>query len=737
LALKIIGAIAVCILLFIATVYVGLWGALPKSEDLQEISQHKATEVYDRNGELLGKYYVHDRQPVPLSKIPTHVTEALLATEDIRFYEHSGIDSRSLLRVFFKTLLLQDAQSGGGSTLTQQLAKNLFRRKNYGPFTLPVAKTKEMIIAKRLERLYSKDELLSLYLNTVPFSGNTYGIESASLKFFNKTSDQLSLTEGATLVGTLKATSSYNPHRHPERSLQRRNVVLQQMRRYGFIDHETLERALTDSLHLRFGQFDEQQGIAPYFRETLRLHLLKWIDTQREAGMEYNLYTSGLKIYTTIDKTLQMYAEEAVAEKLQLLQQQFEKEYGDMAPWRRDGPIFQSALEKLPAYRKLKVAGLSEDTILDSLRIKMPMRLFEHDGTKEKMASTLDSLEHYLKFLSAGMLAIDPTNGAVRTWVGGIDYTHFKYDHIAKNRRQVGSTFKPIVYATALESGIAPCDYFPVREVAYSNMEGWSPSNSGEQDEPYMNVSMEAALSRSLNTVSVKILEEAGISNTLEMAKTLGIESDLPSVPSLALGTGEITIPELAGAYAAFVNGATAVTPHYLLRIENDEGEPLEIFEPEVSEQPAFSETTRQLMLEMLQTVVTQGTAKRLKTTYGLPNDLAGKTGTTQANKDAWFVGITPQIVSVTWVGHNDHRIGFKSTAIGQGAHAALPIFAEWLQKANKDPQFAQWTQTSFPSPTESVTRLLDCEPTKRDGFFKRLFTNPKRKKKRDFKSKN
>ncbi len=734
---KLLALFVLAVLIFIATVQLGAWGALPTKEDLRDLSQQNASEIYDRNGALLGKFYLQDRQPISLDSIPQHVIDALIATEDARFYEHNGIDTRSLFRVLFKTILLQDSQSGGGSTLTQQLAKNLFSRKNYGPFTVPVVKTKEMITARRLERIYTKTELLELYLNTVPFSGNTYGIESASLKFFNKSASGLTLTEAATLVGTLKATATYNPYRNPERSKNRRNVVLAQMQRYGYLESEVYTLAREDSVKLDYGRYHEEEGLAPYFRETLRLKMLSWCEQQKELGKECNLYTSGLKIYTTLDKTLQEYAEDAVEAHLDKLQNEFEAEYGSQPPWGLAHPIFKSVVRKSAPYIKLKTAGLSENEIMDSLSKKREQQLSRFGQYTTEKASTLDSLQHYLKFLGAGMLAIDPSSGAVRTWVGGVDFRHFKFDHVAKNKRQVGSTFKPLVYATALERGIRPCDYFSAREIQYENMQGWSPSNAGDLEEDYMNYSMETALSQSINTVSVKVLEKAGIANTIDLARRLGIDSDLPQVPSLALGTAEITIPEIAGAYAAFVNDGKAVTPYYLMRIEDSEGKIMQSFQPKVSDEPAFSKSTRQIMLEMLKSVVDEGTAKRMRTTYSLPNALAGKTGTTQSNKDAWFVAIMPKMVTVTWVGHDDHRIGFKSTRIGQGAHAALPITARWLQKINRDRNYSDVSQAKFSPPNVRTLSLLDCEPTKRDSFFKRLFTNPKKKKKREFKDRN
>ncbi|MCW8979821.1 MAG: transglycosylase domain-containing protein [Altibacter sp.] len=735
--IKGIGILMLLVSLFVATVYFGGWGPIPSSKELQELSQYKASEIYDVNDELLGKFYLADRQPIAFDQIPQHTVDALIATEDVRYYEHSGVDLKSFLRVFFKTILLQDASSGGGSTLTQQLSKNLFSRKDYGFLTLPVVKTKEIIIARRLERLYNKEEILELYFNTVPFSGNTYGIESAALKFFNKHTKELSVSEAATLIGTLKASSTYDPRNHPERSRSRRNTVLFQMKKYGFLSDLSYQKFVSDSLKLNYGAYDEERGIATYFREEVRNHLLKWTEEQSKYGTKLNLYTSGLKIYTTLDKTLQLYAEEAVTTHMTQLQKSFEKEYGNAAPWLTNKKIITNAIQRSYHYKRLKHQGYTENAISDSLEKprKMWWRGIPKDSTV--MASTVDSIKHSLKFLNTGMLSLDPVSGAIRTWVGGVDFEQYKFDHISKSKRQVGSTFKPIVYVTALEQGVSPCDYFSAQEVVYENMEGWSPSNSGNVDEKYMNYNMTAALSKSINTVSVKILEKAGIQNTINMASALGIKTSLPEVPSLALGTAEISLLEMASAYTAFAHKGIAATPYYLRKIEDSQGTVLAQFAPEETATPVFSETNQQLMISMMQAVATSGTAQRLKSTYGLPNDIAAKTGTTQSNKDAWFVALTPNLVALTWVGHDDHRIGFKTTATGQGANAALPIVAEFFQKINKDSSFNSISKARFDTPSPSVRQLLDCPPTKRDGFLKRLFTNPDKKKKKRFKTKN
>ena len=374
---------------------------------------------------------------------------------------------------------------------------------------------------------------------------------------------------------------------------------------------------------------------------------------------------------------------------------------------------------------------------MDSLNKKRKMVLVDWDGEKTVNASSIDSLQHYLKILNIGSLSIDPKTGAVKTWIGGVDFEHFKYDHIAQSKRQVGSTFKPIVYTTALEMGILPCTYFSAEEVAYENLKGWSPGNSGNKDETYLNYSMEEALSNSVNTVAVKVLEKAGIENVITMAKNMGVFSALPAQPSVALGTGEIYLNELAGVYASYMNSGRAIFPYLIETITDQKDSVLTQFEPKRAVKPAFSEETRQIMVEMMKSTIDKGTASRLRTTYKLNNAIAGKTGTTQNNKDAWFVALTPKLVHVTWVGLDNHEIGFKSTSLGQGANAALPIFAKFMQELNKHPSYNGITTAQFERPNPAVVEMLDCEPVKRDGFFKRLFKNPDKKKTKKFRKKN
>lgn len=717
-------ALSVILLIFYFSIYFGVFGKIPASEELSQLKQHEATEVISADGKLIGKYYVFDRQPIKYEQIPLHLIEALLATEDARFYKHDGIDGRSLLRVFFKTLLLQNRSAGGGSTITLQLAKNLYGRKNYGYLGIVVNKFQETIIARRLEDIYTKNEILTLYLNTVPFSDNTYGIESAAMKFFGKRTPLLTLGESAVLVGMLKASHYYNPRIFPERSKLRRDVVLNQMVKYGYLGADTLEIAKKEEIVLEYQSFSHDQGLAPYFREQLRKDVIAILDTlPGKNGEPYNIYRDGLIIHTTLDYQMQQLAEKAMFNHMGSLQQTHEKSYGNNAPWLKNQEILLEAARRTDKFARLKKSGLSDKEVLANMdKDKRQMNLFNYGEDVVMEASSLDSIQHYTKFLNAGFIAVEPKTGAVKSWVGGIDFENFKYDHVKQSKRQVGSTFKPIVYTAALENGIEPCTYFSIGEVTYAD--GWTPSNSGPAPEdPFMNYPLQTALSQSYNTIAVKVLMETGIMNVVNQANRMGITSDLPRVPSLALGTAELSLAEVAKAYTSYVNEGRPSTPYYITRIEDGEGNILAEFQPEIARNRAFTETNRMLMIEMMKSTINEGTAVRLRSQYGLKNDIAGKTGTTQANKDGWFVGIMPRLVTVTWVGADDHRIGFKSTSIGQGANSALPIFALFLKSLNENERYNEITTARFSPPSETLLAMLNCEPEERDGFFDRLFS--------------
>jgi penicillin-binding protein 1A len=675
---------------------------------------------------LLGRYYFQDRSPVSASEIPKSLKEALVATEDVRFYEHDGVDVKSLIRVLVKSILLQDEGSGGGSTLTQQLAKNLYPRKSYVFLSLPVNKIREIIIARKLEKVYSKDDIIVLYLNTVPLADNTYGIKTAADRFFSTPVKQLSAEQAAVLVGMLKATHSYNPRLFPERSLTRRNVVLAQMEKYGYLKSSELEILKAKPLGLRYNNTTYNAGLAPYFRAYIQRELLNWCSQHQKAdGSSYNLYTDGLKIYTTIDSRLQRYAEQAMKAQMKILQERFE----DQLDKSRLEKIAKNTLVQLPQYKQLKQQGLDEKAILEKLNHPVKTKVFSWQGDKETEMSIYDSLKHHLKFLQAGILAMDPASGAIRIWVGGIDHKYFQYDHVREStKRQVGSTLKPLLYAAALESGISPCTYVSARQTAYTNMEGWAPQNTDEEtyERKY---SMEGGLSGSVNTVSVKILEKTGIHTAISLIRRMGINSDLPAVPSLALGTPSISMMEMVTAYSVLANDGVHRDPFYLTSITDQRGGTIKKFKDEREATRALSKESSQMMLYMLKSVVSEGTGSALRTKYGIANDVAGKTGTTQSNVDGWFIAVMPKLVVGAWVGADDPRMHFRSTTLGQGAATALPIVARFLSEANKDKALRNTMWATFEPLPADLVQKLDCKRSKSNkNFLEKIFRKNKKK---------
>ena len=711
-------------------VYIGIFGKLASVKELSNIQNYLASEIYSSDNVLLGKYYVQNRTNVAYKDIPVFFIDALIATEDrkfymvvepsdtlredVRFFKHSGIDQKSLLRVLFKTILLQKESSGGGSTLTQQLAKNLFPRKHILLFSMPVNKFREMILAVRLEKAYNKQDILQLYLNTVSFGENTYGIESATLQFFKKRPEELKPEEAALLVGMLKATNSYNPKTQPENALGRRNVVLSQMVKYGYLNQENADSLMKLPIKLNYTRYTHNEGPAPYFREHLRLELDDWFKHHPKSdGTSYNIYTDGLKIYTTINSDLQRYAEEAVKKHMAYLQKLFNQSWGKREPWGNSDQLIINEIKKSNRYKALKNQGLDQSAILHEMKKPVKTEIFTWDGKVEKMISPLDSIKHYLKFLQAGFLAMEAKTGFIRAWVGGIDHRYFQYDHVT-SRRQPGSVFKPVVYAAAIESGLKPCDYFANDSIVYTDYNDWTPQNADGEYGGYY--SMKGALTHSVNTVSVSILMNIGFDKVKSLAKRLGITTDLPEVPSLALGTGEVSLLELIQAYSVFVNKGKVVKPIYLRRIEDKNGNIIYEKKSHISEDEVISEKNADLMTEMLKNVVNHGTAAGLRSTYGFTSDIAGKTGTTQLNTDGWFMGYTPDLIAGAWVGGDNTFIRFRSMALGQGSHAAMPIWALFMKKIYSDPLYKYSRFSTFNIP-EEIREEMECPDFKEHQF--------------------
>ncbi len=706
---------------FLLLVFAGAFGKLPDDQSLKDIQNPMATEVYSADGVLMGTYYIENRQYLEPSEIPETIRNALIATEDVRFYEHNGVDLRSLIRVLFKTLLMSQEGSGGGSTLSQQLAKNLYPRGNYGPVSMPVNKVKEMVTAIRMEKIYSKDEILEMYLSTVSFGENTFGIKAASRLYFNQEPRNLQLEQSAVLIGMLKATQTYNPVRNQEQALGRRNVVLNQMSKYGFVDGSVADSLGELPMATDYHPMPHNAGIAPYFREYLRAELDMWCQEHlKNESDQYNLYTDGLKVYTTIDSRLQRYAEEAMQKQMARLQGIFEKQWEGDNLWR----------------------GLTEEQLLInydgehrsdlSSEGSRKMDVFSWDGAQTKEYNTLDSVKHFLKFLQAGFLAMDVKTAEIKAWVGGINHEHFKYDHVLA-RRQPGSAFKPLIYLEALEQHISPCDYIPNDSVVYADYQDWTPRNANRKYGGYY--SMKGALVHSVNTASVSMLMRVGIDSVLELCEKAGIASPLPAVPSLALGTGAVSLLEMTGIYQAIANRGVSKVPVYLSRIEDRNGNVLEVIEPSVDGTAICTPENAELMIEMLRGVVNEGTAAGLRNTHKITADIAGKTGTTQNYTDGWFMGFTPGLVAGAWVGGDLQNIRFKNMQYGQGAHTAMPIWAGFMKSAFADDYWQVLRSEEFDI-SEAAKNQLDCEyyrdkkpfrftpvkTLKEKKFFKNLF---------------
>ena len=708
--------LAVLVLLFLfgmaVITYYGAFGDLPDYAALKSIKNNIASEVYSEDGVLLRKYYVQNRVNADFEEISPNIVNALIATEDARFFEHGGIDFRAWGRVLVKTVLMDDESAGGGSTLSQQLAKNIYPRQAHPPFTILVAKLKETFIARRLEKIYTKEQLLKLYLNTVPFGDNIYGIKVASKRFFNKSPQDLKLEEAAVLVGMLKGNTLYHPVRNPENALKRRNTVLNQMVKYGYAQQNLVDSLKQIDIDINaYRHYDQTLGM--YFTEHLRLKVEQILkDIEKPGGGKYDLYKDGIRIYTTLDSRMQAYAEKAVAMHMEKLQNQYYKEWRRGTPWGKSKAL-EKAVKKSKRYQDLVAAGYTQESIEKIFKDTVTMEVFswKNGGAEERRMSPLDSVKYYLVMLNTGFLAMEPNHGLVRAWVGGIDYRYFQYDHV-KSKRQVGSTFKPIVYTQALRSGMLPCEYTQNSLVRYVTNDGeWQPRNA---DGAYEGVySMEGALSHSVNVVSVELLQRAGIADVKNLAQDMGIEGRIPEVPSIALGTIDASLYEMVKVYGTFANRGLRPDMHYLDRIETNDGKVIISFNRPNPRQfkQVIPMNQADMMVKMMQSVVDSGTAKRIRYRYGLYNQIAGKTGTTQNHTDGWFIGFTPKIVAGAWVGADDPNIHFKSLSAGQGANTALPIWALFMQQVYKDPAFRSWRKSQFPDLSEESRAIMACPP--------------------------
>ena len=712
----------------------GLYGPMPDLQQLENPRTNLASQIISSDGNILGKYYFDEnRTPIGFDEIPVNMIEALIATEDERFYEHSGIDWLGTLRAFAFL-----GKRGGASTISQQLARQIFvgvRSRNLIKTILQ--KAQEYVIAVQLEKRYTKKEILSMYLNKYDFGYQADGIRSAAKIFFNKTPGELKIEESATLVGMLKNSSYFNPIRRPELVKSRRNIVFQQLLRNQLISKKDKDSLDQIPLVVNYTPESHREGLATYFRAYLKEFMDGWINENLKSdGTKHNLYRDGLRIFTTIDSRMQQFAEDAVSGHMENLQKEFffqnTKELNPTAPFLdlREGEIdtlLERAAYRSERWRKMKLSGLVKEEILASFKKKVPMRVFSWKGEIDTIMTPMDSIRYYKYFLRASLMSMEPQTGHVKAWVGGYNYKHFQYDQVKQGRRQIGSTFKPFLYATAIDQlKLSPCDSLPdalfcIEPMKHGNIDAWCPKNSGNKYGKTR--TLKNALANSVNTVSARLMDLVGPLPVINLARKMGISSYLPAVPSIALGTPDISLFEMVGAYSTFVNQGIYVKPIMIIRIEDKNGRALYEVMPET--QDVLSKEAAYVTVNLMQGVTTEGSGARLrhagleKTNYiyekvvtGYPyifeNSIAGKTGTTQNQSDGWFMGMVPNLSTGVWVGGEDRAIHFETIGYGQGATMALPIWGNYMRTLYENPEFGI-SKEDFIAP-ENLSISVDCE---------------------------
>lgn len=739
-----------CILTIVAIFWMitkGWLGYLPEIDELQNPKNKYATEVYSSDMQLLGRYFYSkdNRVGVHYNDISPNVINALIATEDVRFVDHSGIDGRALMRVLVKTAFLQQKNAGGGSTLTQQLAKQLYSPKANNVFERALQKPNEWVIAVELERLYTKQEIITMYLNQFDFLNNAVGIKSAAQVYFNTSPSTLSIEQAATLVGMCKNPAYFNPVRHNERTRERRNTVLQQMVKADYLTQIECDSLQQLPLELDFHRVDHKLGLAPYFREYLRKILIakepkksdyaswqhqKYLEdvddwnnnplygfcnkNKKPDGTYYNLYADGLRIYTTIDSRMQQYAEEAVSEHMQVIQETFfkEKKGRSYAPFSRDlsteevQGILTRTMKQTDRYRSLKKAGATDTEITKVFNTPVEMQVFSYNGMIDTVLSPMDSIRYHKHFLRCGMMSIDAHNGHVKAYVGGPSFEQFQYDMVTDGRRQVGSTIKPYLYTLAMEEGMWPCDktiYQPITLLDANGRE-WSPKNSDKKADELIGteVTLQWGLTNSNNWISAYLMSLYTPESLVKLLRSFGMRGPIDPVISLCLGPCEISVAEMVDAYTAFPNKGIRIEPVYVTRIEDANGNIIGSFVPKTHE--VFGEETSYKMVTMLRNVIDHGTGIRVRYRYKLNMPMGGKTGTTQNNSDGWFMGFTPSLVTGVWVGGEDRAVHFDRISDGQGASMALPIWALYMQKVLNN-------NTIGYSPTEEFDIPVEFDP--------------------------
>lgn len=727
---------------FVAVAFTSIWfgwiGYMPDIADLQNPISRYASQVYSVDGKILGTYNMNreNRVHVDYSSLSPYLVQALIATEDERFYEHSGIDFIALTRAVIKRGLLGQKSAGGGSTITQQLAKQLYSSTAKSTLERMMQKPIEWVIAIKLERFYTKEEIITMYLNYFDFLHNAVGIKTASDVYFRKEPKNLSLTEAATLIGLCKNPSYFNPVRYPERCTERRNVVLGQMHKVGYISDDEYAKAESEPLDLNFHRIDHKDGIATYFREFLRQYIMakkpdlkdypSWNRVQysidstawendplygwcnknyKKNGEHYNVYTDGLKIFTTIDSRMQRYAEEAVLQHVgHYLQPAFSKENRSKpnAPFTNAltasevKGILDRSIRQSERYRAMKELGATDDEIQKAFRTPVEMSVFTYHGAVDTVMTPLDSIRYIKSFLRSGFVSMDPRNGAVKAYVGGVDFTHFTYDMATQGRRQVGSTIKPFLYALCMSNGMSPCDVAPNVQRSYGN---WTPRNGSKARYGQM-VTLKWGLAQSNNWISAYLMSRLNPQDFLRILNDFGINTygAYPSVV-LCLGPNEVSVCEMVSAYTTFANHGIHCYPMFVSKIEDNEGNVVATFQPRMNE--VISEESAYKMIEMLRAVMNGGTGSRMRYKYNIECDMGGKTGTTNRNADAWFMGFTPSLVSGCWVGGEDRDIHFDSTRMGQGANMALPVWAYFMKRVFADRSLGYDPNEKFDIPEE------------------------------------
>lgn len=701
--------------------FLWLFGYSPSRTEIQSPILNTASELYTADSVLIGSFFKENRSLVVYDSISQEVIDALIATEDIRFFKHSGVDFRSIISSILSTA---KGDKRGGSTITQQLAKNLYRTRYNAQagllgkvpgLRMAIIKFKEWMTAYKLESKYSKKEILTMYLNTVSFSNNTYGIEVAARRYFNLSASELNTTQSAMLIGMLKATTLYNPKRNPENALKRRNVVLSQMEKAGFISADEFQRYSAEPIVLDEGKLTEIHTEDSYLRAAVLRYLKDWAEEN-----DYDIYKDGLRIYTTIDSRMQQKAEEAAAKQMKILQNRFNNAWSGELPWRdAEGKVIENFLEnlaeKLPVYTSLKKKyANSPDSVNIYLHQKKEMEVFTWNGMKKVSYSTMDSLSHYARLLNTGMMSMDPFNGEIKAWVGGINHQYYKYDHVDQAKRQAGSTFKPFVYLTALQQGLSPCDKFEDKPVKITYLEGgkemvWEPKNA-DWNFTYQNMSLRHAMGRSINSVTAQLTEKVGWDNVVKSAHLCGIESDLESVPSVGLGSNDVSVFEMVKAYATFLNTGYKVEPVLVSRITDEEGTVLAEFK--TKKERVLTEEVAWLMTYMLRGTMEEpgGTSQSLWEwdLWKKNNQIGGKTGTSSDYVDGWYMGMSNNLVTGVWVGNDERSIHFKTSATGEGSHTALPIFGMYMEALYHDEK-SGYNYGPFPKPNVKIERNYHC----------------------------